>query len=70
MLSRAVNRAAPAPPCAANAPQAGNTINVIIEPTEGVTKPTTNTGQALLLLALSPAHTNKEVINYSASDGA
>ena len=69
MPPRTVNRAAPAPPPVADAPQAVDAIDVIMEPTEGVTQPATNTGQASLLPALSPAHTNEEVINYSTSDG-
>ena len=69
MPPRTVNRAAPAPPHVADAPEAVDAIDVIMEPTEGVTQPATNTGQASLLPALSPAHTNEEVINYSTSDG-
>jgi hypothetical protein len=69
MPPRLVNRAAPAPPHVADAPQAVEAVDAITEPTEGVTQPTTHTGQASLLPALSPAHTNEEVINYSTSDG-
>ena len=58
-----VNRAPPA------------TVQATIEPTEEILQPATNinttdtTGLASLLPALSPAHANDDVINYSTSDG-
>jgi hypothetical protein len=63
MPPRPVNRAPPAAVQAAIEP----TEEILLPPTDVTT--TESTGQASLLPALSPAHVNDGVINYSTSDG-
>ena len=72
MPPRPVNRAPLAAILAADTQPTVKSIRAAIETTERIIQPPFNVetpGQASLLPALSPAHVNDEVINYSSSDG-